>query len=213
MEQPAERNEPGPGQQLGEPVRRSRRTRPGAGPPVPGRAPARRAAQATPPAGCGSPRSGRARRPRPAGPPSAPRRTAVPDGPVGRGRPCPGKIQPEDVQPQVVRQGCQMSGAAPDVGHPRVPRLPHQLGEDADPGPRERLRLQPVSQHRRVRTVRRPRRRPPWSPPGAPPRERSQQPLHPVPAARPPHGRGTGSGSGTRGGRARFLNPGSPGRV
>ena len=100
VEQPGERDEPGPGQQLGEPVhrpavggrhlvveadrlrsRRSRRTRPGAGPLVPGPAPARRAARAIPRAGYGSSSSGparrRARRPRPAGPPSAPRRTAA----------------------------------------------------------------------------------------------------------------------------------------
>ena len=43
-----------------------------------------------------------------------------------------------------------MSGPAPDVGCTQVPRPTHELGEGADHVPRERLRLQPMSEHRRI---------------------------------------------------------------
>lgn len=61
-----------------------------------------------------------------------------------------GEVEPEGVQPQVVQHGRQMTGSAPDVGCPPVPRATHELGEGADHVPRERLCLQPISEHRRV---------------------------------------------------------------
>ena len=61
-----------------------------------------------------------------------------------------GEVEPEGVQPQVVQHGRQMAGSAPDISCPQVPRATHKLGEGADHVPRERLRLQPISEHRRI---------------------------------------------------------------
>lgn len=86
-----------------------------------------------------------------------PQPRTVPPGAVDHAR---GEVEPKSLQAEFVQHGRQVPGAASDVGDPHVPRTAHQLGEGADHVPRERPRLQPVGELRRVQlgesVVRRP---------------------------------------------------------